>query len=424
MPDHDQLVLISAGHTNVNGQDRGAAGNGFVEGNEAVIIRDALASALRRSGMNVIEDGADGISEPLRKAIVLARKADTALEIHFNAGPASATGIEVLAKPNKKALAQKLAAAIHAATGIKLRGGDGGWKADSSGQHHRLAFCEAGGLIVEVCFISNASDMSLYKQNFDEMIERLAAELVPRKPAIPIRPVAVIDDDNIDLLGDQSPTAAQTGSAGPTIQDADPTDPAPSAAEPGAGPGSAPAPVAGDVPAPPATSAPAPDEVTKKTEVITAEGTKTVEVTSKNEQDVNIPAKIVEPEPYNKIGFFATIKRDLIAVTGGNIGFESLSTYAQQASGWPPWVVSILTKVAIIVLIAGAGYLGFRLVHFLVDTWKKNKRVTQEIDAKTAVDRKDIQWIAADGTTPVQNVITEEPPASDAPTPKSFLTGT
>lgn len=126
------------------------------------------------------------------------------------------------------------------------------------------------------------------------------------------------------------------------------------------------------------------------------DGKQSVEVVSKNEQDVNVPAQITEPEPYNKIGFFATIKRDLVAVTGGNIGFESLSTYAQQASGWPEWIVAILGKLAVVALIAGAGYLLFRTIHFFVDAWKQNKRTSHEVAAKTAIDRKDIEWMPSE----------------------------
>ena len=57
-------ILISAGHTNVPGKDRGAAGNGFIEGDEAVKIRDQVASILRGRGLEVIEDGADGVKAP------------------------------------------------------------------------------------------------------------------------------------------------------------------------------------------------------------------------------------------------------------------------------------------------------------------------------------------------------------------------
>jgi N-acetylmuramoyl-L-alanine amidase len=171
-----KLILVSAGHSTVPPVDPGAVGNGFVEAQEALRLRDATAKNLREKGESVIEDGADGVNEPLKKALVLARKADIAVEFHFNAGPPHAAGIEVLSKPSKKLLAQKIAGAINRATGLTLRG-DKGWKADNSGHHHRLAFCEAGGLIVEVCFISNKSDMLAYKNNFAKIAENLAEVL-------------------------------------------------------------------------------------------------------------------------------------------------------------------------------------------------------------------------------------------------------
>jgi N-acetylmuramoyl-L-alanine amidase len=105
----DMPILLSAGHTNNPHSDQGAVGNGYIEGVEAVKVRDAVASLLRDRGLTVIEDGADGVSDPLKKAIALAKTADTAIEFHFNAGPPTATGVEVLSKPKHKALAQSIA---------------------------------------------------------------------------------------------------------------------------------------------------------------------------------------------------------------------------------------------------------------------------------------------------------------------------
>lgn len=169
----NKQILISAGHSTVPPKDSGAVGNGYIEAKEALRLRDRTAAKLRAAGVTVVEDGADGISEPLTKAVALARQSHLAVEFHFNAGPAAATGIEILCKPNKKALAQKLAAAIGKATGLRLRG-ENGWKADNSGQHHRLAFCEAGGLIIEVAFISNPSDMRAYQTNFEAIAQNVA----------------------------------------------------------------------------------------------------------------------------------------------------------------------------------------------------------------------------------------------------------
>ncbi len=174
----DKLVLVSAGHTNDPRSDRGKAANGYVEGVEAVTLRDHVAAMLRTLGVSVIEDGIDGKNDPLSKALVLARRSDIAVEFHFNSftNPES-TGVECLAKKGNRAIAQKLARAVADATGLRLRGGDGGFKRDDSGQHHRLAFCEAGGLILEVCFISNADDMDRYTKNFGAVVANLAAVL-------------------------------------------------------------------------------------------------------------------------------------------------------------------------------------------------------------------------------------------------------
>lgn len=171
-------VLLSAGHSTVIPRDPGAVGNGFTESYLALELRDLVADLLREKGIDVVEDGEDGQSQPLKKAIDLIRtsKPAVAIEFHWNAGPPTATGIEVLSKPANKVRAQALAEAIHAATGLVLRG-DRGWKADNSGQHHRLAFCEAGGLIVEVCFISSKVDMDRYTSQKGHVAANLAEVL-------------------------------------------------------------------------------------------------------------------------------------------------------------------------------------------------------------------------------------------------------
>lgn len=143
----------------------------------------------------------------------------------------------------------------------------------------------------------------------------------------------------------------------------------------------------------------------------------TLQVATVNEQDVTKPAQISEPSPYQGIGFWGVIKRDLSFATGGNLSFAGLNEYATQASGWPPWVIAILGKVAVGLLIATVAYFVFRVIHYLVDMYKQNKRVTHEIDAKTAVDRRDIEWVKADGSTPTQRVIAAE---VTGPTPIDF----
>lgn len=174
-----KTILVSAGHSTVKPVDPGAVGHGYKESEIALMMRDAVAEQLQTIGgdeIKIIEDGADGISEPLTKAVALARIADIAIEFHLNAGPEKATGIEVLAKPKNKKLAQNIAETIGSATNLNLRG-EAGYKPDNSGQHHRLAFCEAGGLIVELCFISNKSDVQKLIQNFETVAVNIAKVL-------------------------------------------------------------------------------------------------------------------------------------------------------------------------------------------------------------------------------------------------------
>lgn len=89
-------------------------------------------------------------------------------------------------------------------------------------------------------------------------------------------------------------------------------------------------------------------------------------------------ASVTEPEPYNKIGFWATIKRDLVTATGGNLTFAGASEYIQQASGWPEWIVALVSKLAVGVLIFTFGWFVFRAIHFIVDSYKQQHRIKLE----------------------------------------------
>ncbi len=102
--------------------------------------------------------------------------------------------------------------------------------------------------------------------------------------------------------------------------------------------------------------------------------------------------KVASPEPYQGIGFIAVIKRDVAAIGGGNLTFQGLSEYAQQASGWPEWLVGILTKLALIALGLSVLWIVYRLVHYTVDSWKKAKKVEVEAAANTDKNRFNIEW--------------------------------
>lgn len=164
-------ILIAAGHSNI---DSGAIANGFTEASLTVALRNALANSLIQRGAKVITDGVAARNLPLSDSANLARNNPDGinLEFHFNAASLGVAGVEVLANPRHRRLAQKLAAAISSATGTPLRG-DRGYRPENAGRHHRLAFVQAGGLIVEVCFITSVQDLNAYRRSFDLVVANL-----------------------------------------------------------------------------------------------------------------------------------------------------------------------------------------------------------------------------------------------------------
>lgn len=159
--------LISAGH---GGPDPGACANGQTEAAIALQMRDLVATRLLEMRHTVFTDGGRGENLPLKQALALVKGTDLAVELHCNAAAnAQATGVEVIAPPALKPTAQRIARAIAGETGQKLRG-QGGWIDQSQSQHAKLAFVQAGGLIVEMVFITNASDL----KNFMAAQERVA----------------------------------------------------------------------------------------------------------------------------------------------------------------------------------------------------------------------------------------------------------
>lgn len=151
-------IAITAGHSST---DPGAV-NG--KRTEAQIVQDMVKMVsvyLERAGIAFETDIVDGENQPLAKAIKVAKRNDIAMEFHCNAAASSkATGVEVLTGEKHKPLAQEVAKAIGSVLELTLRG-DSGWKSEGSGQHSRLGFISTGGgLIVELFFISNPSDLA------------------------------------------------------------------------------------------------------------------------------------------------------------------------------------------------------------------------------------------------------------------------
>lgn len=176
-------VVISAGHgENVPG----AEGLEFDEEDETPRVVHKVAEELRRRGVTVTEfwdTGSTNVQDNL-DAIVGFHNSQPAHDLdiscHFNSSDGDGHGVEVLFLTQED-LAAKVSAAIAAAGPLKDRGAvyrDG------------LAFLngtEAPAILIETCFIDNASDVSTYQARFDQICAAIATA-VAGKAALPDHP--------------------------------------------------------------------------------------------------------------------------------------------------------------------------------------------------------------------------------------------
>lgn len=166
--------VVTAGHSNT---DSGAVANGRREADIARDMRNMIAGKLRALGHKVITDGEGNENQPLSKAIKLVSNG-LAIEIHCNAASnPTASGVECISLPKLKGFSQRLSVAISGVIGNRVRG-DGGWIDQSKSARGKLGFVEAGGIIVEMFFMSNQEELDKYDSVKWLVASAIVAELV------------------------------------------------------------------------------------------------------------------------------------------------------------------------------------------------------------------------------------------------------
>lgn len=157
------FATITAGHSNT---DPGAVNGKVKEADLVTNFRNAVSFYLREAGLQVKTDGTGTKNDPLSAAVKLIQGSSVAVEFHMNAATSKqANGIETIALPKDKKLAQDLSKAVADALGSRLRG-DNGWIDQSKSARGRLAYVNAGGLIVELGFISNEDELARFNARY------------------------------------------------------------------------------------------------------------------------------------------------------------------------------------------------------------------------------------------------------------------
>jgi N-acetylmuramoyl-L-alanine amidase len=169
------IYTVTAGH---GGKDPGAvAADGTTEAALMTELRDVVAHKLRQQGHTVRTDGGWRANLPLPYAITLVLGSAAAIELHTNAAQhPGANGVEVVALPKQAPMARRIARRIAHALSMRVRG-DGGWIDQSKTARGRLGFVRAGGLVVEVFFLSNPKDLETYRARVWLVAEAIAIAL-------------------------------------------------------------------------------------------------------------------------------------------------------------------------------------------------------------------------------------------------------
>lgn len=149
-------IVITAGHSNT---DPGATNGLVTEADIVTDFRNLVAFYLKQAGVDFVVDGEGAENKPLREAVKLVSPNRLCVEFHCNAfSDPKATGVETLSHDHLKPVGTTLCEVVSRTLGIRNRGAKG----ESSGQHSRLAFVQAGGLILELFFITNPDDLERY----------------------------------------------------------------------------------------------------------------------------------------------------------------------------------------------------------------------------------------------------------------------
>ena len=177
----NQFVTVTAGHSN---KDPGAVNGKFKEAELVSQFRNAVAYYLREAGIQYKTDGVGILNQDLNAAIKLMKGSSVAVEFHMNAATSKqANGVETIALPKDKKLAQDLSKAVADAFGSRLRG-DNGWIDQSQSARGKLGFISNGGLIVELGFISNEEELFQFNARYWSAAKAVAMILIKHEKAL------------------------------------------------------------------------------------------------------------------------------------------------------------------------------------------------------------------------------------------------
>ncbi|XAI97395.1 hypothetical protein [Leptolyngbya phage Lbo-JY46] len=171
-------LICSAGH---GGTDPGASGNGLIERDETIWLRDAICAELDTYGVKYKKDrNQDALAATLAFFSRIWKPTTIAVDIHFNSFPNSqSNGTEVFIPNNATQFEKDLAGAVLKDLVQKGNFRNRGVKTPAQSGRGVLGWFRpnAEQILIEVCFLSNKTDVALWKANKNNIAKAIAKTL-------------------------------------------------------------------------------------------------------------------------------------------------------------------------------------------------------------------------------------------------------
>jgi N-acetylmuramoyl-L-alanine amidase len=181
------MIYLLAGHTpkGLNLDPGAVALDGTKEADLTMELRNLTADVLRSKGFEVWEDDdQDRLLQVLDD--VISSESDVVCDIHFNAGPPTATGVEVIVPERSTETERKFAALICERFANIMNIRSRGVKSEAQTARKRIGVMRELGinLLIEVAFISNPKDIAMYHKTKAKLSVVLADILIEAEGAI------------------------------------------------------------------------------------------------------------------------------------------------------------------------------------------------------------------------------------------------
>lgn len=173
----NEIAIPSAGH---HSKDPGAIGNGYKEADVTILIRNAVMEHLKCYTNETTTDK-DWETNTQYQNRIRGIKGKVVLDIHLNAATPSANGTEVIVSKNAGQMSKDFGKEILDATCLILGTRSRGLIDETKTARGSIGIVNMSGIaaLVEVCFISNASEMeTLMKDNNINKLGKAYADIL------------------------------------------------------------------------------------------------------------------------------------------------------------------------------------------------------------------------------------------------------